>query len=117
MNPTLINSKNAKLSLSLSLNSALTHGETFQLGPFNEGSIKPTPVTDEAGDLTRCTIKAPRYGIRLSQCRVANEIAYLKFDVTVATDISFILIDLDGFDNPSSASVPIALLQRKSGSG
>ena len=90
MEPALINVENARLKLSLTLDSFLTEGETFELGPFSQGTLVSTTVSSEStspedatGDLTRCSIEAPS-GVLVSRCIMTETMAYFSVGISTA---------------------------------
>jgi hypothetical protein len=109
--PALINAEDVVLKLQVTLTSPLSSGETFKLGPFNDGELLPTTSKkNDKGHLERCKIKAPAIGVTVEACDFKDNQATVKLSVTASQDITFIMMDLHGYNNPHSASVPAALM-------
>jgi hypothetical protein len=111
---------NTRLKLSLTLENFLSEGETFKIGPFSAGSLIPTPnknelspLGEDIGDPTRCSIQAPN-GVFISKCVFTDTTVSFSVEVIEAQDVTFLLVDLVGFNNPSTASVPSADIHRLS---
>jgi hypothetical protein len=66
--PALINAEDVILKLQVTLTSALSSGETFKIGPFNDGALLSTTSKRNDGHLARCNVKAPASGVTVQAC-------------------------------------------------
>jgi len=83
-NPALINTEDVVLKLQVTLSSALSSGETFKIGPFNDGNFLPTSSKKNDGHLDRCNIQAPASGVTVTSCDFNDNKATFKLSVTAS---------------------------------